>query len=100
MSLLRAGMLGERTRAESACGTLLQCRHQATFPGDRIFEEAERLARRLKKSRSELYREALAEYVARHDSEAVTEAMNRVAGQIEAAPEAAVAGASRRILER
>ncbi|HUM12088.1 MAG TPA: ribbon-helix-helix protein, CopG family [Myxococcaceae bacterium] len=67
---------------------------------DRIFEEAERLARRLKKSRSELYREALAEYVARHDSEAVTEAMNRVAGQIDAAPEPAVAEASRRILER
>ena len=67
---------------------------------DEIFKEAERLARRLKKSRSELYREALAEYVARHDSEAITEAMNRVADQIETAPEPPLAEASRRNLER
>ena len=50
---------------------------------DDVFEEAERLARRLKKSRSELYREALAEYVARHDSDAMTVAMNRVAEKVE-----------------
>jgi metal-responsive CopG/Arc/MetJ family transcriptional regulator len=30
---------------------------------DGVFRDAERLARRLKKSRSELYREAVAEYV-------------------------------------
>jgi predicted transcriptional regulator len=67
---------------------------------DEIFEKAERLARRLKKSRSELYREALAEYVARHDLEAITAAMNRVADQIETAPQPPLAEASRRILER
>jgi metal-responsive CopG/Arc/MetJ family transcriptional regulator len=43
---------------------------------DRVFAEAERLARRLKKSRSQLYAEALAEYVARHDEDQLTERIN------------------------
>ena len=50
---------------------------------DAIFQEAERLARRLKKSRSELYKEAVAEYVARHEPEAVTEALNRLAKNLD-----------------
>ncbi|MGC4000932.1 MAG: ribbon-helix-helix protein, CopG family [Anaeromyxobacter sp.] len=50
---------------------------------DAIFREAERLAKRLKKSRSELYKEAVAEYVARHEPEAVTEALDRVAKQLD-----------------
>ncbi|PYT05293.1 MAG: hypothetical protein DMF60_12445, partial [Acidobacteria bacterium] len=33
---------------------------------DEVFEKAERLARRMKKSRSELFSRALDEYVARH----------------------------------
>ena len=45
---------------------------------DPIFREAERLARRLKKSRSQLYAEAMADYLRRHDADAVTEALNRV----------------------
>jgi len=43
---------------------------------DRVFAEAERLAKRLKKSRSQVYAEALAEYVARHDEDQVTERVN------------------------
>src|SRR5207245_3739515 len=38
---------------------------------DDVFDQAERLARRLRKSRSALYREAIAEYVARHEPEAL-----------------------------
>jgi metal-responsive CopG/Arc/MetJ family transcriptional regulator len=37
-----------------------------------VFKAAERLAKRLKKSRSGLYADALREYVARHDPAAVT----------------------------
>jgi len=85
-------------RAETG-GHTLGMKTAISLP-DEIFEEAERLARRLKKSRSELYREALAEYVARHDSEAITEAMNRVADRIDSAPEPPLADVSRRILER
>ena len=49
---------------------------------DKIFRDAERLSRKLKKSRSQVYAEAVTEYIARHDPEAVTEAMNRVCGEI------------------
>jgi metal-responsive CopG/Arc/MetJ family transcriptional regulator len=45
---------------------------------DEVFAEAERLARRLKKSRSELYSRALREYVARHSPDYVTETLDRI----------------------
>jgi predicted transcriptional regulator len=67
---------------------------------DDVFERAERLARRLRKSRSELYRLAVAEYVARHDPEAVTEAMNGVADAVDTRPDAFSAAAARRVAER
>ncbi len=66
---------------------------------DEVFEQAERLAQRMKKSRSEIYREALAEYVARHEPDAVTEALDRVAKGIDTRPDALSSAAARRILE-
>jgi Arc/MetJ family transcription regulator len=45
---------------------------------DDVFAQAEKVARLLKKSRSELYSEALREYLARHGPEKVTEALNRL----------------------
>lgn len=50
---------------------------------DGIFRAAEKHARRAKKSRSQLYADALAEYLARHAPDEVTEAMNRVADGID-----------------
>jgi predicted transcriptional regulator len=67
---------------------------------DEVYAGAERLARRLRKSRSQLYAEAVAEYLARHDPEAVTEAMNRVCEDVGAQGDAGVSAAARRILER
>jgi metal-responsive CopG/Arc/MetJ family transcriptional regulator len=49
---------------------------------DEVFAEAERLARRLKKSRSELYSRALREYVARHGAEHVTDALDKLCAEI------------------
>ena len=66
---------------------------------DRIFRDAERLSRRLKKSRSQIYTEAATEYVARHDPDAVTEALNRVCEAVGTYPDPAVADAARRTLE-
>lgn len=43
---------------------------------DQVFEEAERLAEKLDKSRSQLYSEAVAEYVSRHDPETITERLD------------------------
>jgi metal-responsive CopG/Arc/MetJ family transcriptional regulator len=43
---------------------------------DDVFERAERLARRERRSRSEVYSAALREYVARHDPDEVTVAID------------------------
>ena len=43
---------------------------------DDLFEQADRLARKLKTSRSELYSRAVREYVARHSADAVTSALD------------------------
>jgi metal-responsive CopG/Arc/MetJ family transcriptional regulator len=67
---------------------------------DDVFEEAERLARRMKRSRSEVYSRALAEYVARHVPDRVTEAMDRALAKISEPVDAFVRTASRRILKR
>ena len=65
---------------------------------DHIFRAAERHARRARKSRSQLYAEAIAEYLARHAPEEVTEAMNRVVDQLNDAADPFVAAAGRRVL--
>jgi metal-responsive CopG/Arc/MetJ family transcriptional regulator len=65
-----------------------------------VYVEAERLARRVRKSRSQLYTEAVAEYVARHDPDAVTEAMNRVCETLDTRPDPVVSAAARRVLQR
>lgn len=67
---------------------------------DEVFEQAERLARRMKKSRSQLFRHALEEYVARHAPDQVTEAMDAVCAEIDSEPDPFIAAASRRTLER
>ena len=67
---------------------------------DNVFEKAERLARRMKKSRSELFSRALAEYVARHAPDHVTEAMNQVCDEISPESDAFVSAASQRVLGR
>jgi len=67
---------------------------------DEVYAGAERLARKLRKSRSQLYAEAVAEYLARHDPDAVTEAMNQVCEQVGAQGDVGVSAAAHRVLER
>ena len=66
---------------------------------DRVYQEAERHAKRTRKSRSQLYAEALSEYLARHAPDEVTADMNRVIDQLgDASPDPFVARAARRVL--
>ena len=66
---------------------------------DRVYREAEGYAKRMRKSRSQLYAEALAEYLARHAPDEVTEAMNGVVDELgDAAPDAFVQRAGQRML--
>ncbi|MBI1959603.1 MAG: hypothetical protein HYY95_16355 [Candidatus Rokubacteria bacterium] len=67
---------------------------------DDVFEEAERLVRRMRRSRSQVYSRALAEYVARHTPDRVTEAMDRALAEIGEPAEQFVRAASRRVLKR
>jgi predicted transcriptional regulator len=67
---------------------------------DDIFRDADRLARRLGKSRSRLYQEAVAEYLARHDPDAITAALDRLAGALETGADRFSSAAARRLLER
>lgn len=66
---------------------------------DDVFHGAERHAKRTRKSRSQLYADALKEYLERHAPDEVTEDMNRVVEQLgEPTVDPFVAGASRRVL--
>jgi len=67
---------------------------------DDVFKGAERLARRTKKSRSQLYSEALREYVARHGTEEITDAMDAVLTELGQSKDDFVSTAARRTLER
>ncbi len=67
---------------------------------DEVFQQAERLARRTKKSRSQLFSDAVREYVARHAPDEITEAMDRVCGDLARPTDKFVASAAHRILER
>lgn len=67
---------------------------------DQVFEKAERLARRTRKSRSQLFSDALQEYVARHAPDEITDAMDRVWAELGDARDEFVSWAARRALKR
>lgn len=67
---------------------------------DELFDRAEELARKSGKSRSQLYQDALAEYLLRRDPDSVTQAMDEVVGDIGREDDPWLAGAGRRGLER
>ncbi len=86
-------------RANPASGYTNGMKTAISIPDD-VFQVAERLARRTKKSRSQLFSDAVREYVARHASDEVTEAMNRVCDEVGDQTDEFVSAAARRILER
>ncbi|MEM8994229.1 MAG: hypothetical protein AAGF23_05490 [Acidobacteriota bacterium] len=65
---------------------------------DPIFESAERLAEKLEKSRSQLYSEAIAAYVARHDPSTLTERINAVCDDVDTRPDTWASEAAKRLL--
>jgi metal-responsive CopG/Arc/MetJ family transcriptional regulator len=67
---------------------------------DDVFAGAERLAKRTRKSRSQLFSDAVREYLARHAVEEITEAMDRVCAGLERSTDEFTSAAARRILER
>ncbi len=70
-----------------------------SIPND-VYHRVERLARRTKRSRSRLFSDALGEYLARHDSDQVTQAMDAAVTEIGGASDSFVSAAASDVLER
>ena len=70
-----------------------------SIPED-VFEKAERLAIELQMSRSQLYSRALQEFVARHVPDRLTEAMDRVVGEVGGEIDDFSRRAARRVLKQ
>jgi hypothetical protein len=67
---------------------------------DALFERAKLFARHAKRTRSQLFSDALAEYLARHTGNEITEAMNRVMDVTGDAADPFIFAASQRTLSR
>lgn len=65
---------------------------------DDVFFEGERLARRLRTSRSQLYARALADFVVQHEDDKITATMNRVLDDVGAEVDEFSTRAARRTL--
>lgn len=94
------------------CGTVVLWVEQCDFYGytigmktaisvpDDVFQDAERYAKRAKKSRSQVFSEAVSEYLARRSSDAVTESLNAVLDRVGASSDRFVSKASKARLKR
>ncbi len=64
-----------------------------------LFERADKLARKMKKSRSQLYSDAISEYMSRHDSAEVTKALDELYSEVDSRPHRSLSEVARRVLE-
>ena len=67
---------------------------------DELFRQAESFARRNRKSRSQLYADAMSEYLARHAADSITEKMNLVCDSVDQHHDAFTEEAARRVLSK
>jgi metal-responsive CopG/Arc/MetJ family transcriptional regulator len=67
---------------------------------DDVYQQGEKLALRLKTSRSQLYARALREFASRHDDETVTDAMDKALAELGPKDRAFSSAAARRAFER
>src|SRR5437660_1098914 len=91
---------GQPTAGSSREGGYTSGMKTAVSIPDELFREADELARRLGKSRSQVYREALSEYLIRRDPEAVTKEMNEALDNLGPEADPWLSEAGRRALER
>ena len=67
---------------------------------DDVFAEADRLAQKLKQSRSQLYSRAVREYIAKHSADDVTAALDSLYAAEESAGDEFATSAAKHTLER
>ena len=80
-------------------GDTVGVKTSVSLPDD-LFKRADRFARKQKKSRSQLYAEAIAEYLALHDADEITAALDRVCDATRSENDPAFFAASLRMLEK
>jgi predicted transcriptional regulator len=85
--------------SRGACGYTNGMKTAISIP-DEVFQEAEKLARRTKKSRSQLFSDAMREYLRRHAPDEITEAMDRACAGLDSTKDEFLATAAQRTLER
>jgi predicted transcriptional regulator len=82
-----------------SCGYTLGMKTAISIPND-LFDGAERLARRTRRSRSRLFADALREYLIRHAPDKVTESMDQAIMEVGEGKDEFVSSVARRRLER
>lgn len=82
-----------------SCGYTLGMKTAISIPND-LFDGAERLARRTRRSRSRLFTDALREYLARHAPDKITESMDQAIMEVGEGEDEFVSSVARRRLER
>jgi len=65
-----------------------------------LSRRVDRIARQRKQTRSEILAAAVAEYVARHDPQAVTASLNRLAAELDTRPDVATSKVALQVLRR
>ncbi len=80
-------------------GNTMGMKAAVSIPDD-VFERGERLARRLRTSRSQLYARALADFVVRHEDDKITTAMNDALREVGAEADEFTRRAARQTLRR
>jgi predicted transcriptional regulator len=81
----------------TAAGYTAGMKTAVSVPDD-LFDRVDRLARRTRRSRSEVYSAALREYVARHDTDEITAALDRAVADAGSSPDRFAMEAARRTL--
>lgn len=66
---------------------------------DDLYGEVEELARRMNTSRSQLYRAALEEYVARHHPDEIRDSLDRIVDDVQGEDSDIAAASARSVLE-
>jgi metal-responsive CopG/Arc/MetJ family transcriptional regulator len=82
-----------------SCGYTPGMKTAISIPDD-LFDGAERLVRRTRRSRSRLFTDALREYLARHAPDKVTESMDQAIMEVGEGQDEFISSAARRRLER
>jgi predicted transcriptional regulator len=67
---------------------------------DDLFERADELARRLGATRSQVYRDALTQYLLRREPSEITAALDKVADEVGPAPDPWLTAAATSVLQR